>query len=474
VQKLFGIAPDVASNWLGLGLGLLTLAVIVAVQFRCVLSQRWGRWRIPAAAVTLLGFISNRTYLTWHSSGLETPLFDALLTAWLALLIWPERIEHELQRKLAVCSVGALLALTRPDGMTFALTSAAWVTLGAVRGRAPRLLLALAPFSLVALHVAWRLGFYGQLWPNTYYAKYTRAWPESGLRYLGSFCIEYGLYLPLAVVAWLGVSRLRAPPTRLGAWPSLNGCARWLSRPHVVAWGTVAAHLGSLTLVIGGDHFEFRPYAYVVPWIWLGCLLLAERAFPRPALGFAFLATSWLLSLPIPWLHFQHTRHLYAREQTHFLHVRVAPRLPPPLRAVASVWDDWQGWLIGHYVGMRHQEHKAFLLHQLEFWAPRETGSKLAWQERNVMFATAVGVPGWVFPDVAIIDLLGLNDHVVAHNRQNESAFQRMAHDRWPPSGYVRCFRPNVEGFRKTFRVVPRPLSDDEIRECEARFRRAR
>jgi arabinofuranosyltransferase len=210
-----------------------------------------------------------------------------------------------------------------------------------------------------------------------------------------------------------------------------------------------------------------------VPWLWLGCLRLAASAFARSGPALAFLGATWLVSLPIPWLHWQQTHTLYGREQTHFLHVRVAPLLPAPFSYLAGVWDDWQGWLIGHYVCMRHQEHKAFLLHQLDFWEPRQQGERLPWADHDVIFATAVGIPGWVFPNVAVLDMLGLNDFVVAHSRGGEPTFQRMAHDRWPPNGYLRCFLPNVDGFRASFRVVPRPLSDDDIRRCERTFRRA-
>jgi arabinofuranosyltransferase len=232
-------------------------------------------------------------------------------------------------------------------------------------------------------------------------------------------------------------------------------------------------HLSSITFVIGGDHFEYRPYSYVVPWLWLGCARLAAHAFERPSQAVAFLGATWLASLPIPWLHWRQTHQLYRRDQTHFLHVEIAPLLPAPLSYLTAAWDDWQGWLVAHYVCMRHQEHKAFLIHQHEFWTPRERGQRLPWADRDVLFATAVGIPGWVFPNVAIIDMLGLNDFVIAHSsgQATEPSFKRMAHDRWPPNGYVRCFRPNVDGFRASFQVLPRLLSDDDIRSCEQRFR---
>ena len=39
---------------------------------------------------------------------------------------------------------------------------------------------------IVGAHFLWRLAYYGDLWPNTYYAKHVRGWPEAGIRYFGA------------------------------------------------------------------------------------------------------------------------------------------------------------------------------------------------------------------------------------------------------------------------------------------------
>ena len=69
-----------------------------------------------------------------------------------------------------------------------------------------------------------------------------------------------------------------------------------------------------------------------------------------------------------------------------------------------------------------------------------------------------------------IIDLLGLNDFVIARNPVDASRFRGMAHERRAPEGYAECFRPNV--FLAPgggVRLVPReePLTAAAIRECE-------
>ena len=60
------------------------------------------------------------------------------------------------------------------------------------------------------------------------------------------------------------------------------------------------------------------------------------------------------------------------------------------------------------------------------------------------MILYGVGWPGWVLPDVAILDGRGLNDRVVARTAPPPGKRRHMAHDRKPPPGYVQCFRPNA------------------------------
>jgi arabinofuranosyltransferase len=104
--------------------------------------------------------------------------------------------------------------------------------------------------------------------------------------------------------------------------------------------------------------------------------------------------------------------------------------------------------------------------------------------------AQAVGYPGWVFPHVAVIDMWGLNDRVIARAPASESDTRLMAHDRVAPAGYLECFEPDLiqlrpgeeetriplpadvtPGLRPRVQAFARsqPLRDARIRECEER-----
>jgi arabinofuranosyltransferase len=145
------------------------------------------------------------------------------------------------------------------------------------------------------------------------------------------------------------------------------------------------------------------------------------------------------------------------------------------VRWYAAAWDELEGWLIQHLVGLRHQEHQMFGLYQLARFGSREDGAKISGEGHPVLVYHTIGVPGWVLPNVAVLDWFGLNDAVIAHARPSREASEerQMAHDRGPPPGYFECFRPNVFVRKKQgFMVRPRakPLTESDIRACEERF----
>jgi arabinofuranosyltransferase len=80
---------------------------------------------------------------------------------------------------------------------------------------------------------------------------------------------------------------------------------------------------------------------------------------------------------------------------------------------------------------------------------------------------------GWVYPHAAVIDSLGLNDWVVARTAIVPHHERVMAHDRWPPGGYLSELKPLLwvrEG-KSTPQERATPLTDEEVREVEQHWR---
>jgi arabinofuranosyltransferase len=475
-----GLAPPQVANHLALAFGCLTLLFAARFALRMALPAHLARHREWLLAAVLLGTLTNRTFLAWLSSGLETSLFNCCFLWWIFLATTPAA-RQDSAWALRLAAAATFCALSRPDGL---LTVLATVLIGArdlrwtIRARAVagrmrggaviRRVAVYAPLLVVLAHLTWRRWYYGDWLPNTFYAKVVEAWPESGLRYAACFALEYGVWVwALLVVGWLA-RRAR------GLW----GARRALCADHytaLVALAVVALHFGYYTLLVGGDHFEYRVYSHLVPLLFVSGVWLAARV-ARCARGTylaiaAMLVASWL----IPWIHWLETRELRTRRVTFQMVRPIAARFPWPLRPAVAQWDRWQAWLIRRQVATRHQEHKVFAEFMQRGCPSRAEGARIRWEPGHpVGVVASVGVVGWALPEVAIIDFHGLNDRVIARSPQKApaGALRQMAHDRRPPPGYVDCFRPNIEAQIGKAWVVhrrKRPFTAAAIRACEQR-----
>src|SRR5262245_44290897 len=199
IPIVLGIDPVVASKALGLcaasGLVLLVMRVV---------GRRHGRALGFAAGLVLAG---DPAFALWSVAALATSLF--LLFSFVAL----RPLLHDEPRLPASVGLWAgLAALTRPEGI---LLLACLLALGAVLrlpGSPARAALLFA--ALVVPHFVFRLAYYGDPLPNTFYAK-TGGGPAvwgRGARYLGDWIVRYGEIALLALaLAGAGARRARIP-----------------------------------------------------------------------------------------------------------------------------------------------------------------------------------------------------------------------------------------------------------------------
>lgn len=469
VWRIVGLEPPQSANILSLVFSCLTLMLGAVMVLRMDLSARLKPHRHMLLALVLLGVMTNRTFLAWTSSGLETSMFNFFLTSWVFCCIM--FVPFSAAWLLGVASAAALTYLTRPDGLLFVAATAGLAAL-ALRGRWRDGVLrwrdgfALGPLVLVPLHMAWRLSRYSEWLPNTYFAKTDpgRMWMASGVRYVASFVLEYAIWIWLVA---LGIALLRR---RL----------RGMSLPCAAAATALLAHGLYYTLVTGGDHFEFRVYSHLILLLFVSFLWLLDALGARAGRAAVALCLFVLASWPIPWTHWLATRNLQTREQTYRLKVstaetiqRALPFVPDFLLGYFRLHDRMQFWLIDRFVCMRHQEHKVFHQHLVRTLPSRDEGLRIDPADRPVLAASNVGVVGWALPHVAIIDRFGLNDRVIARNVVR-GPYRFMAHERRPPDGYVECFSPNVRLADGVAIVEQRgtPLTADRIRECESHYAR--
>lgn len=239
-----GIPPERTSVVLGIASGIALLCVIAYVWRR-----RYGR--LDAAGWLLLFVLAcHRSFTAWSTSGLEN-MFFALLGFSGVVRFLHEREEPD-ARPIGSALLFAAATLTRPEGALFA-GIAGLIFLGDVArkrsslGRLTTWVVVLG--GIVGGHEAFRLAYYGEWLPNTFYAKVSGAWFEQAVRYFALFHREYGAFwfLPLLV-------------------PAVWSKDAFVERVFLVVVGLYAAYL----LYIGGDRFEFRFLVILSPFLyWL-------------------------------------------------------------------------------------------------------------------------------------------------------------------------------------------------------------
>lgn len=281
VLMLAGIPPELSSRVLGTACALATLVLVTRMTARALAPPADGSTdgaapggRRPAptpwAVVPALLLGSSSGFACWSSGGLETQLFTLLVTGAL------DAVVESVGRRRALRRAGALLALasmTRPEGpLVAAVLGLAWITYRALdavhRRRHPAAapppaagfpfreeLLAAAWFlGLWAPWFAWRWGYYGWPFPNTYYVKAGGDWidAQSPAPKLASRMIENGLYY---IWVWLRQTRLlyALPLVLVGLGAAVALRPRTPRGVLGLAAGLLAMVYVPYTISVGGD-----------------------------------------------------------------------------------------------------------------------------------------------------------------------------------------------------------------------------
>jgi hypothetical protein len=283
-----GGRPEQAMPMVSALFALLTLGLVMA----------WARRRRcgPLEAGVLLA--ANTGFAAWGTSGLETALFGALITAGclaVASALEPARLpapRAEITWPILGAFLLALASLTRPEGMLVSGCAGAFLLIEAFRRRLPWMswcAWAAVWLAGVVPHLAWRHAYYGRWFPNSFTIKTPGLeLVGAGAGYVAAAFLHLHLYL-LAIPIVAGL--LARKSGGLGARPSaLLAC---VTLPFLLYVCTT-----------GGD---FMPlYRFVVPLLPLialaaGATLAGVTSHPRgrgaPAPGRA-----WALVLLVPYV----------------------------------------------------------------------------------------------------------------------------------------------------------------------------
>lgn len=191
----------------------------------------------------LVPFALNYSYRTWAVSGMEVPLVSFLLSVAVFLLVRP----LSLFTSIGIGLTAALLLMSRMDSV-FMLGATSVIALLTRTNRERGTLISwsstalLVFFSIYVPYTGWRLWYYGDIFPNTYYAKMAFATNYAvGWEYLTTYAKNYHL-APVALGILLAAFLTREPALRRLLWICIAG---------------IAAH--SFYIVrLGGDFMEWR------------------------------------------------------------------------------------------------------------------------------------------------------------------------------------------------------------------------
>ena len=300
------------AHLLGLPDGQVSLLVMVTgallLAANLVLVRAIAARLAPAAPGTaVLAMLMTALFFPlayWTLRGMEVGL---MATAILASVLLALRITQGSGRREVWLLAGVLAAgtLIRDDFVVPAAVIAAYTTLNTASTdrRAVGLALAAVPLAVVAAHTGWRLLYYGDPLPNTYYLKLGGVGLDTRLSRGGQVLVELGaisLFAPLALAA-VGLAGARDVPRRA------------LALPAVVLAGQAA-----YTAYVGGDAWEWlgfadRYMAPVVPLLLVLAALGVRALFTAPAsaaarlaagLAFAFAAMFAVVPAVREWLFF--------------------------------------------------------------------------------------------------------------------------------------------------------------------------
>lgn len=433
--KLAGINPEIGSVLLSAAYTLGVLALALALLRENLLSPT-GRW-LGLGVLFLL--VINRSFALFCSSGLETRQFTFFL---LLAVVLASRARSARGLVGASLAMGAA-ELSRPEGLMVWGVICLWFVLDRLANeslhRKPLAAIVVPAALIIAGHFLFRRWYYGDWFPNTYYAKIVRPWPDAGFQYAAMFIAEHGLYLSAVFVAIAIARRLK----------------------HGDSSGVLMAALMLSNLAyivrIGGDHFEFRVFDYW--WPMLAVLTVegvqsvvgaVQRRLPeyRDDRGVSILLTATFLiivSLYSTVLQIGKYCTTYEADGSRYIVPRIDEktfpihRLLPGMKPIAEMYNASAEFCVTRHICAPQRMHYLGWIERSAMWRPYEEfiGTGLFPQDA-VMSTRAAGIGPYFLADLTVIDELGLTDAIIARAPVDiPNSKRRLAHDRTAPKGYL-------------------------------------
>jgi hypothetical protein len=430
--RVVGAAPENAAPILSLLATVALWGLVVRFEWR-----RRESGPLAAVLVAPLLLAATRSVAVWSTSGLETRFFELCVVAGTLAAVHEHRRPSGSEPPIPLSAIAlALGALTRPDGILIGgcVIAASWI-LAPKRSRGVVARGAGVFAAVVSAHFLARHAYYGAWLPNTYYAKVGGdVWWSMGAAYLGSWFLEYGGPLWIVPLAFA----IRAHRAR-----------RTLAVP--LLFGAVVVPHALYVASIGGDHFEYRPLDLYFPFVYL---LVADglREIARRSRTWIAFATGAIVLAGVWAVPDTSHRQFPDRYATGFPgRAQNEPAGRAFLDPSASPWTRWPGIATvaelqrsllnrttAAFVGIRQEEHAAFLANEVE---PEGRAMRTLVEEGVIApdAYIAIDCVGAIpyYGGLLVLDRLGLNDAHVARGERARGS-RRLAHEKRADLAYAR------------------------------------
>lgn len=284
LPERYGWSSPIFSQLVGIALMVGTVAVTLRLARRLFGSESF-------AFLVALTLLANMTFLAYATGGLETMQQTLLVTSVAALLlpVTAATRDREVARRVGAGVCAGLALLTRMDSavlltvLVLVYLVVQWRREDDAPRRTPALIASMAQIGLPAAAfvlpwLVWKLDYYGELLPNTFYAKSAGnpiVPPLYGLFYLAVFFVSYA--------AFLLIPRFLRLRRELFAIP---GVAQVTA--VVPVWCAYLCY-------VGGDFMEFRFMVPVMPTMAMVAAFLINR-YRRTATQVALIAVLLVFS----------------------------------------------------------------------------------------------------------------------------------------------------------------------------------
>lgn len=287
ITLLQRLGADPVAVVMSLGVLSYLATILVFAQISAYLAPRGARLFVPFTALAL---IANQECAIWATGGLETFFFTLLLS--LAFFVgfftpWSTRT------RIVVSSLILVLAtMTRPDGALF-LALGGLVILSRVFGAretarrvfADGLLYAVPVVLLVVPYLIWKIGYYGSVLPNPYYAKSAyMSYYSQGFYYLWIYFRAHptsALFIVSLLVLIARLSRRVDRDTAVGSTEHAGAA--------LVALIGIVVYLVGFVARVGGDFMYARFVVPVLPFAFFLIEWSAARLIRQRVVGAAML-----------------------------------------------------------------------------------------------------------------------------------------------------------------------------------------